>query len=148
MVIFFGCFYKYAYITYKFNFEKMAHRKNFWLKIIILVLLVFLLIMKGVPYLINLYLNTNGERIISEMITRTSDFGGHEVHFGEIRLDYDYRGTFVHLSDVKINPGEAATGKNKIKFHLTFDEASLTGFSWGAFLLNNSISLDSALIQN
>lgn len=126
----------------------MKKKQFFLLKIIILVVLVFFLVMKGIPYLINLYLNANAERIVSEMITRTSDFGGHEVHFGNIRLDYDYRGTFLHLTDVKINPGEEITGKDKIKLNLTFDEASLTGFSWANFLINNSISLDSAFIQN
>ncbi|MEX2595022.1 MAG: hypothetical protein WD426_19825 [Anditalea sp.] len=126
----------------------MKKKPNFLLKTIILVIVVLLLVIEGVPFLINLYLNANAERIVGKMITRTRDFGGHEVNFGNIRLDYNYRGTLLHLSDVKISPGEEITGKNKIRLNLSFDEASLTGFSWGAFLINNSIRLDSAFIQN
>lgn len=123
-------------------------KKYFLVKIIILVIVLILLIMRGIPFLINLYLNANAEEIVSDMITRTSDFGGHEVHFGDIIVNYDYRGTFLSLSEVSISPGEGITGKNKINVNLTFDEASLTGFSWGDFLFNNSISLDSAFIEN
>lgn len=123
-------------------------KKYFWLKIVILLFVLVLLILRGIPYLINLYLNANAEEIVSEMITRTNDFGGHEVQFGEIQVNYDYRGTFLRLSDVKIQPGESITGKNQIQFNLTLDEASLTGFRWGKFLFDNSIHLDSAHIQN
>src|SRR5690606_16513029 len=119
----------------------------FFLKIILLVAVLFFLIIRAVPYFINLYLNANAEEIVSDMITRTNDFGGHEVHFGEITVNYDYRGTFLQLSDVRINPDENA-GKNQIKFNLTFDQASLTGFSWTDFLFDNSITLDSAVIDN
>src|SRR5690606_21012139 len=107
------------------------------LKIILLVVVLIFLLIKGIPYLINLYLNANAERIVSEMITRTSDFGGHEVHFGEIHVNFNYQGTYLHLSGVKISPGEAITGKDKINFNLSLDQARLTGFSWGSFLLNN-----------
>jgi predicted secreted protein len=82
------------------------------------------------------------------MITRTNDFGGHEVQFGDIHLNYDYRGTFLRLSDVRIQPGKSITSKNQIQFNLTLDEASLTGFSWGKFLIGNSIHLDSAYLEN
>lgn len=122
--------------------------KKKWIRIILAVFVLFLLVLEGVPLIVNLYLNTNGERIVSDMITRTNDFGGHEVEFGNIRFDYDYRGTFLELSDVKIGPGEEVSGKNKIKFNLSLDKASLTGFSWGDFLFRNSIQLDSALIEN
>src|SRR5690554_8150080 len=105
-------------------------KNNFWPKIILLFLVLILFVMKGIPLLINAYLNANAEEIVSDMITRTNDFVGHEVQFGEIRVDYDYRGTFLHLFDVKINPGESITGENKIKFNLSLDQASLTGFSW------------------
>jgi hypothetical protein len=126
----------------------MKKKPSFLLKIFILVIILFLLIIEGVPFLINLYLNANAERIVSNMITRTRDFGGHEVHFGDINLNYNYRGTFLQLSDVSISPGDEIIGKNKIKVNLTFDEANLSGFSWMAFLINNTISLDSAFIQN
>ena len=118
------------------------------LKITLLVLILVLIVMKGIPLAVNYYLNANAEEIVSNMITRTNDFGGHEVQFGGIRVDYDYRGTFLQLSEVEIFPGEAITGKNKIRFNLQFEEASLTGFSWLDFLLHNSIHLDSAYIQN
>jgi len=123
-------------------------KNNFWPKIILLFLVLILFVMKGIPLLINAYLNANAEEIVSDMITRTNDFVGHEVQFGEIRVDYDYRGTFLHLSDVKINPGESITGENKIKFNLSLDQASLTGFSWTDFLFQNTIHLDSAFLDN
>src|SRR5690606_31523186 len=123
-------------------------KKNFWPKVILLVVVLILLVMKGIPLLINYYLNANAEEIVSDMITRTNDFGGHEVQFGNIRVDYDYRGTFLHLSDVEIHPGETITEVNQIKFNLSFDEASLTGFSWMDFLFRNTIHLDSAILEN
>ncbi|MEX2513892.1 MAG: hypothetical protein WD398_13385 [Cyclobacteriaceae bacterium] len=100
------------------------------------------------PLLINWYLNQNAERILSDMITRTNDFAGHDVNFGDIEIDYDYRGTYLHLKEVEIFPGERISGKDMIRFNLSFDAASLTGFSWMDFLLNNSIQLDSAYIEN
>lgn len=123
-------------------------KKKLWLKITLLVLVLVLLVAKGIPLAVNYYLNANAEEIVSNMITRTNDFGGHEVNFGGIRVDYDYRGTYLQLSEVKIFPGETITGKNKIRFNLEFEEASLTGFSWFRFLFRNSIHLDSAHIQN
>lgn len=123
-------------------------RRNFWIKTAIFVVLLVLLVMRGVPLLVNVYLNANAEEIVSDMITRTNDFGGHEVSFGNIRFDYDYRGTYLHLSEVRIFPGEEINQKDKIKFDLTFDEARLTGFSWRGFLFQNSIRLDSAYIEN
>lgn len=104
--------------------------------------------MKGIPMLVNWYLNVNAEEIVSDMITRTNDFAGHEVSFGNIRFDYDYRGTFLHLSEVEIFPGAEITDEDKIKFNLSLDQARLTGFSWGGFLFRNSIRLDSAFIEN
>lgn len=123
-------------------------KRNFWIKTAIFVVLLVLLIMRGVPLLVNIYLNANAEEIVSDMITRTNDFGGHEVSFGNIRFDYDYRGTYLHLADVRIFPGEEIAENDKIKFDLTFDQARLTGFSWRGFLFQNSIRLDSAFIEN
>jgi hypothetical protein len=123
-------------------------KKNFWIKSAIFAVLLVLLVMRGVPLLVNLYLNANAEEIVRDMITRTNDFGGHEVSFGNIRFDYDYRGTFLHLFDVEIFPGDEITEKDKIKFDLAFDQARLTGFSWREFLFQNSIRLDSAFIEN
>ncbi|MFO7825654.1 MAG: hypothetical protein R6V72_17075 [Cyclobacterium sp.] len=100
------------------------------------------------PLLVNNYLNNNAERIVRNMITRTNDFAGHEVHFGNIQLDYDYRGTFLKMESVDIMPGEGLEDVEKIKFHLSFEEASLTGFRWVDFLFFNSIKLDSAYIEN
>lgn len=123
-------------------------KKQKAIKIALLVIVLIFLIIRGIPYLVNIYLNANAGRIVSDMITRTPDFGGHDVHFGEIRINYNYQGTFLHLSDVKISPGSAITGKDKINFNLSLDQARLTGFSWIDFFFNNSISLDSALIEN
>ena len=63
------------------------------------------------PVLVNNYLNKNAERIVSNMILRTSDFVGHEVNFGKIRLDYNYRGTFLKMDSVSIYPGKEITDK-------------------------------------
>ncbi len=117
-----------------------------------IVLLLSAIILGGlflvVPIVINWYLNQNAEKIVSDMITRTNDFVGHDVHFGEIEFDYDYRGTYLHLKEVDIFPSEEITGKEMIRFHLNFDEASLTGFRWIDFLFRNSIRLDSAYLEN
>jgi len=118
--------------------------------------LILLLIIAGVlftlfqllPLLVNSYLNNNAERIVRNMITRTNDFAGHEVHFGDIQLDYDYRGTFLKMESVDITPGEQLEDAEKIKFHLSFEEASLTGFRWVDFLFFNRIKLDSAYIEH
>lgn len=82
------------------------------------------------------------------MFTRTGEFAGHEVHFGDITLDYDFRGTFLRLKDVEISPGEAISGKDKIRFHLSVKEANLTGFIWTDFLFSNTIRLDTAYLEN
>ncbi|SHM42603.1 protein of unknown function [Cyclobacterium lianum] len=115
--------------------------------IILIVLGLIFAIFQFLPLLVNFYLNNNAERIVSNMITRTNDFAGHEVHFGNIQLDYDYRGTFLKMESVEIRPGEQLSDEEKIKFHLSFDEASLTGFQWVDFLFFNSIKLDSAYIE-
>jgi len=102
----------------------------------------------SLPSLINIYLNRNAEKIVSDMITRTGDFAGHEVHFGDISLDYDFTGTFLRLKDVNISPGEAISDKDKIRFNLSVREANLTGFLWVDFLFSNTIRLDSAYLEN
>lgn len=103
---------------------------------------------KLLPLLVNTYLNHNAERIVSNMITRTNDFAGHDVQFGNIHLDYDYRGTFLKMESVAISPGQDLNAENKIQFNLRFEEASLTGFQWIEFLFFNSIQLDSAYIED
>lgn len=82
------------------------------------------------------------------MIVRTGEFAGHEVHFGDISLDYDFTGTFLRLQDVEISPGEAISGNNKIRFQLSISEANLTGFLWTDFLFSNTIRLDTAYLEN
>ncbi len=81
------------------------------------------------------------------MITRTNALVGHEVHFGNIHFDYDYKGTNLKLEDVDIQPGESLEDRNKVKFHLNLKEASITGFQWLDFLFRNSIQLDSAYLE-
>ncbi len=109
--------------------------------------LFLLLLFATIPMIVNWYLNQNAEKIVSNMITRTNDLVGHEVHFGNIHFDYDYRGTYLKLEDVDINPGESLDDRNKVKFHLSMKEASLTGFQWLDFLFLNSIRLDSAYLE-
>jgi hypothetical protein len=116
--------------------------------IVFIIGLLLLGLLYFLPLGINYYLNNNADRIVSNMIVRTNEFAGHEVNFGEIRLDYNYRGTFLKMDSVNIFPGEELIEEDKIMFNLSFKEASLTGFQWFDFLFNNSISLDSAYIAD
>ncbi|WP_009034017.1 AsmA family protein [Indibacter alkaliphilus] len=119
-------------------------------KILIGVLIFFLLVaffMRAVPFLINLYLNQNADRIVSNMITRTNTFGDHEVHFGEIQLDYNYRGTFLNLKDVEVTPPSLST-EDHVKVQLHIDRLNISGFSWYSFLFQNTIAVDSAFVDN
>jgi hypothetical protein len=101
----------------------------------------------SLPTVVNLYLNKHADRIVRDMITRTSDFAGHEVHFGEIRIAYGFLGTVLRLRDVEVNPGELESERDKIRFNLRLKEANLTGFRWVDFLLDNTIRLDSAHLE-
>ncbi|MCL6258895.1 DUF748 domain-containing protein [Aquiflexum sp. TKW24L] len=101
----------------------------------------------SLPILINKYLNSNADRLISNMITRTSRFGEHEVTFGEIVLNYDYSGTYLKIRNIRVTPSESL-GKDRIKVNLTVDHVDLTGFKWFPFLFRNTITVDSALLDN
>ncbi|MCC5937457.1 MAG: DUF748 domain-containing protein [Lunatimonas sp.] len=118
------------------------------LKVAVVLIGIVAVVYFSLPTVVNLYLNKNGERIVRDMITRTSDFAGHEVHFGDIRMDYDFFGTVLRLRDVAISPGELESEKDKIRFTLNIKEANLTGFRWMDFLLDNSIRLDSAHLED
>jgi len=102
---------------------------------------------RGLPLAINAYLNNNAEKIVTDMIIRTPDFGGHRVEFGHILFDFNYRGTFLELGDIRITPNEDIP-ENKIRINLALKNAYLTGFSWSSFYLDNSIMLDSAYLEN
>ncbi|GAB3653497.1 hypothetical protein GCM10028791_23650 [Echinicola sediminis] len=112
-----------------------------------LVLLVALFILKGLPYLVNVYLNKNADEIVSDLITRTNDFSGHRVKFGKIKLDYDYRGTYLELDSVAIFP-EEKPDSSKVQIHLIAERVLLSGFLWSSLLLDNVITLDSADLKN
>jgi hypothetical protein len=118
------------------------------LRVFLILLVLIGILYLSLPSLVNIYLNRNAEKIVSDMITRTGEFAGHEVHFGDISLDYDFTGTFLRLKDVDISPGEAISGKDKIRFHLSVEEANLTGFIWTDFLFSNTIRLDTAYLEN
>lgn len=109
-------------------------------------LIVILLVSRGIPFLINSYLNANADRIVSNLITRASLFGDHQVTFGQILLDYDYFGTYLKIRDIKVRPSEELD-EIHIRMDLTIDQLDLTGFKWSEYLLRNSISVDSALIS-
>jgi hypothetical protein len=102
---------------------------------------------KSIPTLVNTYLNSNADRLVSNMITRTSSFGEHEVTFGDISLNYDYSGTFLKIKNIKVTPSESL-GKDRIKVNLTIDHLDVTGFKWFPFLFRNTITVDSALLDN
>jgi len=103
--------------------------------------------MRGIPYLINLYLNDNADRIVSNMITRTSGFGDHQVHFGEIRLDYNYSGTYLQIEDISVKPMEEID-KRKVKINLEAKHLNISGFSWSSYFFSNTISVDTAVLDN
>jgi len=123
---------------------RFKSKHTLWL---IIPILLIAFVLWGIPLAVNTYLNANAERIVSNMITRADDFGGHEVKFGHIRMDYDFSGTYLELRDVEIFPGEAIP-EDKIRFFLQADQAYFTGFSWTSFLLENSITADSAVLKN
>jgi hypothetical protein len=102
---------------------------------------------KSIPTVVNKYLNSNADRLISNMITRTSSFGEHEVTFGDISLNYDYFGTYLKIKNIKVTPSENL-GKERITVNLTVDNIDLTGFKWFPFLFRNTISVDSAILDN
>lgn len=111
------------------------------------VLFLVFLIARGVPFLINQYLNHNADRIVTSMITRTSSFGNHEVSFGDIRLDYDYFGTYLKISNISVRPSRLIDEK-AVKVNLKADQVDITGFQWYTFLFKNTISVDSAKLEN
>lgn len=111
------------------------------------VLFLVFLIARGVPFLINQYLNHHADRIVTNMITRTSSFGNHEVSFGDIRLDYDYFGTYLKISNISVRPSSLIDQK-AVKVNLKADQVDITGFQWYTFLFKNTISVDSAKLEN
>ena len=120
--------------------------KKFWV-IIVTLLILTVLVLRGLPYLINIYLNQNANRIVSNMITRTSNFGDHEVSFGDINLDYNYSGTFLKISNIKVVPS-AGLDEKRVKVNLSADQVNVTGFKWFPFLFQNTLSVDSATLNN
>ncbi|UCS94489.1 hypothetical protein KZP23_05545 [Echinicola marina] len=100
-------------------------------------------VLRGIPYFVNLYLNSHADEIVGDLITRTNDFSGHKVQFGKVKLDYDYRGTYLELDSVAIFPDEDFP-ESRVKIQLLADRILLSGFRWRALLLNNTIILDSA----
>jgi hypothetical protein len=120
--------------------------KKFWLVLLGLFILI-VLILRGIPFLVNQYLNSNADRIVTNLMTRTSFFGGHEIAFGNIHLDYNYFGTYLKIEGIKVSPSNELSEEN-IQVDLTIDKLNVSGFQWSAYLFNNSISVDSAEISN
>ncbi len=80
------------------------------------------------------------------MITRTSGFENHRVSFGKIQLDYNYSGTFLDIEDIRITPTENIR-TDQAQFDLHLNHTKITGFKWKSFLINNTISIDSANLE-
>lgn len=110
------------------------------------VLLLLGLSARGIPWLITLYLNTNADRIVTNMITRTNTFYGHEISFGNIVLDYNYSGTFLTIDSIHIGQSEEIQAGRTV---VTADiqKLQVSGFKWNAFLFNNSIQVDTAMLH-
>lgn len=113
----------------------------------ILAILFIFLIFRGIPIAINAYLNKNAAEIVTGMITRTPDLGNHEVKFGRIHFDFDFRGTFLELENIQITP-VTNIPKEKVQIYLQAEDVHLTGFSWSSYFFDNSITLDSAYLVN
>lgn len=118
-----------------------------WTIIALLALVVVILALRGIPFLINVYLNQNADSIVSNMITRTSGFENHHVSFGHIKLDYNYAGTYLDIEDIKIKPTQDLRS-DQASFDLLLSHAKITGFKWKNFLFNNTIAIDSANLEN
>ncbi|GGF27760.1 AsmA family protein [Echinicola rosea] len=118
-----------------------------WLIFLGIAVLLILFVLEGIPFAVNLYLNKNADKIVSDLITRTDDFSGHHVRFGNIKLDYDYRGTYLELDSVAIFPAEDVA-ESKVKINLLADRILLSGFLWKSLLLDNTIVLDSAELRH
>jgi hypothetical protein len=114
---------------------------------LLVVILIALGIFRGFPMLINLYLNNNADKIVSNMITRTSTFGEHQVKFGGIRLDYNFFGTNLKIEDIEVNPSKELSDRH-VKVNLRIDDLEISGFKWTPFLFSNSITVDSAKVEN
>lgn len=120
-------------------------KKFLWVALIFFVVLA--IVIRVVPYLVSLYLNKNADRIVSNMITKTTTFGNHEVHFGDITLEYNYKGTSLRIKDIEVTP-PSLENEQKMKFILNVDRLNITGFNWYPFLFQNTISVDSAFLDN
>lgn len=114
--------------------------------VILSVLLLLLLAARGIPWLINWYLNNNADRIVTNMFTRTNTFNGHEIRFGKIVLDYNYSGTFLTIDSILIGKSEAL-GEDRPFILAEIVQLQISGFKWRPFLLENSIKVDTALLH-
>ncbi|UJP65836.1 DUF748 domain-containing protein [Mongoliitalea daihaiensis] len=114
--------------------------------VIFFVLLLLLLAARGIPWLINWYLNNNANRIVTNMITRTNTFYGHEISFGKIVLDYNYSGTYLTIDSIHIGQSEELEGGRTVVL-ADIQKLQVSGFKWRAFLLENSIHVDTALLH-
>lgn len=110
----------------------------------LVVLLGFLVL--GLPVFINKYLNANASRILTELITRTSSFSGHEVSFGKIELNYNHFGTYLRIDSIVVSPSNVLK-EDDIKINLFAQNLHLTGLKWRPLLFNNTISMDSAYLN-
>lgn len=118
-------------------------------KLLIFILAIALLLgfaARGIPWLITWYLNNNADRIVTNMFTRTNTFYGHEINFGNIVLDYNYSGTYLTIDSIRIGQSlELDEGRTVITADI--NRLQVTGFKWNAFLFQNSIQVDTALLH-
>ncbi|WP_186757325.1 hypothetical protein [Echinicola salinicaeni] len=110
-------------------------------------IMVVVFIFRGIPYFVNLYLNSHADEIVGDLITRTNDFSGHKVKFGKVDLDYDYRGTYLELDSVAIFPDEDFPD-SRVKIQLLADRILLSGLKWKDLFVDNTVILDSAELSN
>ncbi|MGY6523487.1 MAG: hypothetical protein ACXIUD_17280 [Mongoliitalea sp.] len=120
-------------------------KRNLLIFIISLLLLVGFAA-RGIPWLINWYLNNNANRIVTNMITRTNTFYGHEISFGKIVLDYNYSGTYLTIDSIHIGQSEELEAGRTVVL-ADIQKLQVSGFKWRAFLLENSIQVDTALLH-
>lgn len=119
-------------------------KKLLYVFLFLAILLGFLVL--GLPFFINKYLNANASRILTELITRTSSFSGHEVSFGKIELNYDHFGTYLRIDNIVVSPSNVLD-EDDIKINLVAKNLHLTGFKWRPLIFDNTISMDSAYLN-
>ncbi len=128
-------------------FLTLGTMKNKGLFRLLVALIAAMALYWALPLAINAYLNANANRIVKELLTRTAEFQNHDVEFGNLWLDFDFRGTNLRMEDVRMwRVGDESPEDGEWDFDLHVEHAVITGFNWFPLIFRNEIVLDSALV--